>query len=160
LQSHGTADGLIPFAMGRQLFEEGNDLLFGGSGSDTLLGGPGNDLLFGLAGDDLLDGGLGNDFLYGRAGSDILLGGTTSHDANRAALLAIMAEWNATRPIDLRIANLENGGGLNNTFRLKKGDTVLDDAARDMLFSGSGCDWFLVFAGDTPADRTWRDRMS
>ena len=142
LQSHGTADGLIPFAMGRQLFEEGNDLLFGGNGSDTLLGGPGNDLLFGEDGDD------------------ILIGGTTSHDANRAALLAIMAEWNATRPIDLRIANLENGGGLNSSFRLKKGDTVLDDAARDMLFSGSGCDWFLVFAGDTPADRTWRDRMS
>jgi len=138
----------------------GNDLLYGGAGSDILLGGPGNDLLFGGPGNDLLIGGRGNDLLFGEDGDDILIGGTTSHDANRAALLAIMAEWNATRPIDLRIANLENGGGLNSSFRLKKGDTVLDDAARDMLFSGSGCDWFLVFAGDAPADRTWRDRMS
>jgi len=138
----------------------GNDLLYGGAGSDILLGGDGNDVLFGGAGNDLLIGGRGNDLLFGEAGDDILIGGTTRYDNNRAALLAIMAEWNATRPIDLRIANLQNGGGLNDAYRLKKDDTVLDDAARDVLFSGSGCDWFLAFWRDTPADRAWRDRVS
>jgi endonuclease/exonuclease/phosphatase family metal-dependent hydrolase len=138
----------------------GNDFLYGGVGSDILLGGDGNDLLFGGAGNDLLIGGRGSDLLFGEGGDDILIGGTTTHDANRAALLAIMSEWNATRPIDLRIANLQNGGGLNAMFRLKKGDTVQDDAARDVLFSGPGGDWFLRFASDLAADRTSADRVS
>jgi endonuclease/exonuclease/phosphatase family metal-dependent hydrolase len=138
----------------------GNDYLYGGPGNDILLGGDGNDLLCGGAGNDLLIGGRGNDALFGEAGDDILIGDTTAYDANRAALLAILAEWNTTQPIGVRISHLQNGGGLNDPFHLTKGDTVQDDGARDTLFSGPGSDWFLVFGGDRPADRTSSDRVS
>lgn len=47
--------------------QDGNDTLFGGSGSDrdTLRGGDGNDILDGNAGDDFLIGGPGNDVYRG-----------------------------------------------------------------------------------------------
>jgi Ca2+-binding RTX toxin-like protein len=54
----------------------GNDVLIGGAGNDTLDGGAGNELLIGGAGNDTLDGGAGNELLIGGAGNDVLLGGT------------------------------------------------------------------------------------
>lgn len=53
----------------------GDDVLFGGEGSDVLLGGAGNDKLFGGEGEDILIGGGGNDYLDGGAGHDYLYGG-------------------------------------------------------------------------------------
>ena len=50
--------------------EAGHDLLFGGDGLDTLIGGVGNDTLNGGDGDDLLIGGLGRDSLDGQSGND------------------------------------------------------------------------------------------
>jgi Ca2+-binding RTX toxin-like protein len=45
----------------------GIDLLFAGSGNDTLIGGSNNDYLFGGSGQTRLDGGAGNNYL--RSGS-------------------------------------------------------------------------------------------
>ena len=42
---------------------DGDDILTGGSGDDTLDGGPGNDILLGKGGDGRLFGGTGNDTL-------------------------------------------------------------------------------------------------
>ena len=47
-----------------------DDLLKGGDGNDTLIGGSGADKLFGHNDDDILKGGLGLDSLKGEAGSD------------------------------------------------------------------------------------------
>jgi hypothetical protein len=74
----------------------GNDSLNGGDGNDLLLGGAGDDVLIGGNGRDLLLGGQGADALDGGAGDDVLMGGTTDHDANPAALDALMAEWSRT----------------------------------------------------------------
>ncbi len=49
----------------------GDDLLLGGSVSDTLAGAAGNDTLLGGDGDDDLTGGLGSDALYGGHGNDV-----------------------------------------------------------------------------------------
>ena len=49
----------------------GNDVLHGSSGVDTMIGGAGNDTLNGNAGNDLLTGGTGDDALNGAAGADI-----------------------------------------------------------------------------------------
>ncbi len=66
---------------------EGDDILWGNVGSDTingaegddiLDGGPGHDNLFGEADNDYLSGGDGNDNLDGGAGNDILVGGAGS----------------------------------------------------------------------------------
>src|SRR5690606_24919320 len=54
----------------------GNDLLFGQGGDDTLNGGAGNDILIGGVGKDTLLGGEGNDLLFGGKGDDTLTGGS------------------------------------------------------------------------------------
>jgi VCBS repeat-containing protein len=62
------ADGIIVNA------GNGNDVVYGTGGEDTLSGGNGNDLVYGLDGHDSLYGDNGNDSLYGGAGSDVLHG--------------------------------------------------------------------------------------
>ena len=44
------------------------------------------------------------------------------------------------------MSNLQNGGGLNGSFVLKKGQTVLADSARDVLFGLAPLSW--AFADD------------
>ena len=159
----------------------GNDVIFGGPGNDTLRGGSGNDLLFGEAGDDSLYGdsgnnvmlgGEGNDYLAGSYGRnvfigglgadnlrgnysyDLLIGGPTSYDASESDLWAVLAEWSVGTNIDDRMRRLTDATGP----RLIKGETVLDDAARDTLYGGSGSDWFFDFAGDEASDRGSSDR--
>jgi len=56
--------------------------------------------------------------------------------------------------IDDRMRRLTDATGP----RLVKGETVLDDAARDTLYGGSGSDWFFDFAGDEASDRGSSDR--
>jgi len=53
----------------------GDDILYGGTGKDHLHGGSGNDTLYGEQGKDTLKGGLGDDTLYGDQGKDTLKGG-------------------------------------------------------------------------------------
>jgi Ca2+-binding RTX toxin-like protein len=104
-------------------------LLFGADGNDWLAGGDGRDLLLGGLGTDMLDGG---------AGEDLLIGGTTSYDTNGAALLSIMAEWTSPRTFSERMNNLQTG--LADGTRLRWGEMVLDDLARDYVTGGSGQD--------------------
>lgn len=54
---------------------DGNDILIGGYGNDTLNGGRGDDRLYGGYGNDTLDGGDHADFLDGGVGNDTLRGG-------------------------------------------------------------------------------------
>ena len=54
---------------------DGNDVMLGGAGKDTLDGGKGKDIVMGRGGDDWLDGGKDNDrdMLEGGAGSDAVI---------------------------------------------------------------------------------------
>ncbi len=54
---------------------QANNLLYGGAGSDLLLGAEAEDFLFGQGGNDRLIGGAHHDFLYGGTGNDSLFGG-------------------------------------------------------------------------------------
>ena len=54
---------------------EGNDTLRGGAGDDTLNGLGGNDALSGGLQDDTINGGTGNDLIHGGYGEDLVLGG-------------------------------------------------------------------------------------
>ena len=136
----------------------GNDYLSGSSGNDILLGGPDADSLLGGSGRDLLIGGTGNDSLSGSLSYDVLIGGTTDHDANDHALLMILAEWTRRTPVDDRIANLRDGGGLNGAILLSMDNTVHDDGDEDVLRGGSSSDWFLFFGDDFLRDKGSRDR--
>jgi Ca2+-binding RTX toxin-like protein len=154
----------------------GDDVLRGGGGDDILMGGPGNDKLSGGGGRNILVGGDGNDELEagvdrglliggngqdrlkGSARDDVLIGGTTAYDANETALMAILSEWKSPRSFAARMGNLSTGVGANKNYRLKLGETVFDDAARDTLFGGAGSDWFLAFLTDELLDRRRGDR--
>ena len=124
----------------------GNDLLWGGLGKDILLGGADNDVLTGHAGRDLLIGGAGADRLVGTDDDDILIAASTDHDANAAALQAIMDEWISVRDYATRVANIRDGsggGGVNGAFFFDNA-TVNDDGAVDTLSGSLGQDWFLA----------------
>jgi Ca2+-binding RTX toxin-like protein len=137
----------------------GNDSLTGGDGNDIFLGGAGNDVLRGGNGRDLLVGGLGADSLDGGAGDDILVGGTTAHDANLAALDAILAEWTSGRSYSDRVDRIRGrrSGGLNGSFTLVSGTTMIDDNAVDTLLGGAGEDLFGWFRTDVESDRGSRE---
>ncbi len=138
-----------------------NDTLSGQDGNDILLGGSGNDVIYGNSGRDLLIGGLGADHLYGGSDDDLLIGGTTSYDANRVALDAVMAEWTRTSvSYSTRISRLRDGsaGGNNGIYRLNS-TTVQNDSQVDQLFGEAGTDWFFSNPNVTTGDRL-RDRLS
>jgi Ca2+-binding RTX toxin-like protein len=128
----------------------GVDELIGGDGDDVLVGGDDNDDLFGGVGRDVLIGGYGQDSLLGAMGEDILFGGYTTHDADQAALRAILAEWRSTRTIDDRIDRLVNGGGYNGSYTLD--GSLFDDELLDTLEGSWNPDWFIVFPTDQFAD--------
>lgn len=123
----------------------GNDFLNGGWGNSVLLGGPGDDHLLGSKGRDLMIGGTGRDHLNAQQNDDILIGGSTTHDANSAALLQILAELTSLDSFSVRIDKLRGGmGGLP----MLSATTVTDDAARDIIHGGPGLDWFWAGVSD------------
>ena len=134
----------------------GDDVLYGYLGNDVLVGGTGHDGLYGGVGRDVLIGGVGKDALYGWDDDDILIGGTTQHDENDDALLAILAEWASETPIDTRIGNLLNGGGVNGTVTLDEAHG--DDEELDWVLGGSESDWLWAFPLDQVIDNTGDDR--
>ena len=123
----------------------GDDFLNGGRSNNILLGGPGNDHLLGGKGRDLMIGGADRDHLNAQQNDDLLIGGSTTHDANSAALLQILAELTSLDSYGVRIDKLRSGmGGLP----MLSATTVIDDAARDIIHGGPGLDWFWAGASD------------
>lgn len=57
-----------------QLSPDAN-LVFGGSGNDTITGGAGNDTIYGNSGNDVIFGNGGDDTIYGGKGDDVISGG-------------------------------------------------------------------------------------
>jgi Ca2+-binding RTX toxin-like protein len=143
----GHASGILGVIGG-----SGADTLTGNAAGNVLIGGPGDDTIRGGPGRSVLIGGLGSDTIVGNSGDDIVIGGRTAFDANEAALLSVLREWQRTdRDYLTRINDLRVGGGLNGTNKLiagtAPGGTVFDDAATDHLTGGSGLDWFFANQG-------------
>ena len=137
---------------------EGKDQLLGGSGYSILVGGAGNDTLTAGSARTILIGGEGQDNLRGSSSDDILIGGRTSYDADDAALLAILAEWTSARPFCHPNQQPDRRRRAQPAYKLKAGETVFDDLARDTLSGRSGSDWFLASPSDKMADRGKSDR--
>ena len=136
----------------------GNDVLTGNGSGNVLLGGAGNDTLTGGGGRDLLVGGSGADTLRSDGGQDILIGGRityydeASHTLNVQALNAIMATWIRNDLAYTDRVNALFNGGLPGAAVLNA-TTVLGDAgAVDLLYGGTGRDWFLVSPEDLTPD--------
>jgi len=145
---------LADFVVGNKLANillggAGNDSMSGLSGDDVLVGAAGADRLIDKDGRNLLIGGADADDLTGGKDEDILVAGFTDHDADVAALRAIMAEWSALgRLYNIRVLNLRNGTGSvdrQNGATFLSAATVHDDGASDNLTGGKkGLDWFLA----------------
>lgn len=69
----GAGNDVIDDVDGSQL--DGVNLLYGGTGNDTIWAGNGDDTIYGDEGDDVINGEAGNDLIYGGAGADTLSGG-------------------------------------------------------------------------------------
>jgi hypothetical protein len=132
--------------------------VIGGQGGNVLVGGatPGEVLIGGSGRDLLIAGSGGGAFLQAGSGEAILIGGTTVWDTNIAALDAILAEWSHTHdPLNplhdyqIRVAHLENGGGLNGPVLLNPA-TVHSNSARDTLVTdlAGGLDFVFFDALD------------
>lgn len=94
------------------------------------------------------------DSLFGGLEDDILIGSLLSHTSNVDAMSFLMNEWSRT---DLgytaRVANLRNGTGLNQTFRIDSASSTDDGGAIDTLFGEDGVDWFWIYGDDEIGDR-------
>jgi hypothetical protein len=90
----------------------------------------------------------------------LLIAGTTAFDTDRAALLAIYAEWISNRTFAQRTANLwgngsgtrANGNRFLNNAADNITDTVFADSDVDTLLGGSGQDWFFASLGSDTTD--------
>ena len=101
----------------------GDDLIFGGGGSDQLIGDRGHDSRYGGGGRDEIAGGDGNDVMRGDGGRDHLLGRTGNDD-------------------------LDGGGGKDVLASGSGNDTISGGRGADDLTSGSGADVFHFETGD------------
>jgi Ca2+-binding RTX toxin-like protein len=81
---------------------DGDDVLIGSAGNDTLSGGAGDDVLIGGGGQDILDGGTGNNILIQSATVAPMASGNstdstvTPADGAHAASLALLGQFMAS----------------------------------------------------------------
>jgi len=127
------------------LLGDGNDTVSNGTTKAMVaVGGSGGDILMDSGGRAILIGGDGTDVLSGGGGQDILIDSSTDYDADTAALLALLIEWNAGTPLATRINNIMNGISVP----ALNGSTIDDDGVFDLLIGGGGIDWILLHSGD------------
>jgi hypothetical protein len=94
--------------------------------------------LHGLAGRDILVGGYGYNTVIGGLGDDVGIAGSTRYDNDAAALDAVMAEWARAIGYYARVANLKNGGGLTGGRGLLGGGAVVAPPPPVLSTSGPG----------------------
>ena len=116
------------------LFDSGNDTVYGGSGHDmigggnatgnsSLFGGDGNDSIYGGSGSDTLDGGAGNDYLQAGTGAQSLVGG-----AGNDLLKDLTSSGHSTL----------SGGSGNDTLVGGQGDFLQGDDGQDVFWLHGG----------------------
>ncbi|MGI9368327.1 MAG: calcium-binding protein [Ruegeria sp.] len=127
---------------------QGNLVIAGNDGSDTLTGQDGNDQINGYAGDDVIIGAGGNDTLHGGIGDDVLTGGAGSdvlHGDAGADLLDGEAGDDILYGHDG--ADLMRGGqGDDHLYGGQDDDTLVGEGGDDALQGGDGDD--LLIGGD------------
>jgi Ca2+-binding RTX toxin-like protein len=108
----------------------------GGVGNDILLGGSVSDTLFGGTGADLLIGGLGADTLQGDAGNDILVDGLATVMDSTDTFSLVLADWST-----VAVPTTDTFNSLTARLRF-----TADKASKDSLKGLSGTDWFWSLA--------------
>ncbi|WP_373505135.1 hypothetical protein [Aestuariivirga sp.] len=129
----------------------GNDTLLGGNGADDMDGGDDDDLIRGGAGDDTLAGGTGNDELEFGTGDDSYIAGNSdgnddldggdgidTYDA-RGLVSGIIVRLHESRAVGTAIGH-DVVLFFENVFGGSGGDSLIGDAARNVLRGNGGAD--------------------
>jgi Ca2+-binding RTX toxin-like protein len=126
------------------LFDSGNDTVYGGSGNDvihggigssSLVGGDGNDSIYGGGGHDTLDGGAGNDFLVsGEAANE----GFPTHGGGSHSHVASADNTASPFPISTFGPSTLSGGAGNDTLVGAQGDVLKGGAGNDQFWLNGG----------------------
>jgi Ca2+-binding RTX toxin-like protein len=133
---------------------DGAEILKGGGGGDTLLGGAGSNVLAGGPGDDRLDGRAGADRLVGGPGRDSADYSSRSEPLRLALRDAPVWGGASDGPegardrIDATVERLVGGSGA---------DVLSGDGGDNVLDGGPGGDLFIGGDGEDAADYTNRD---
>ena len=115
---------------------DGNDFISAGGGNDVLYGGTGNDDLFGGAGNDIFLASEGSDRFFGEAGDDsILVAGP-----NVESQLVFGGDGNDTIGTSDNDDEIEGGAG---------NDFITSDDGFDVISAGEGNDT-VISGGDSP----------
>jgi Ca2+-binding RTX toxin-like protein len=143
---------------------QGDDSLVGGAGNDSLYGGTGNDTLDGGAGNDVIHAGQGNDSLVGGAGSDSIYGGTGNDTlvggAGNDLLVSGAAAGEASHLFGgSQVASAGNDVPAtsvsgHSTLLGGAGNDTLVGAQGDVLKGGAGNDQFWLLGGASNANST------
>ncbi|MGL4489297.1 MAG: PQQ-dependent sugar dehydrogenase [Rhizobiaceae bacterium] len=152
---------------------DGNDILSGGGGADSIYGGAGNDQLNGDGGVDALVGGIGNDTLnggvdgdnlWGGAGADQLTGGDGTgvdyarYDDSNWGNLVIRLD---APDLNTGVASADTYVGIEGLVGGAGNDTVAGNSAANFLFGSGGDDKIFGQAGadylngGAGADQLW-----
>lgn len=135
-----------------------NDLIYGGSGADTILGqygadtiygGSDADAIFGGYGSDHIDGGTGGDVIFGGDGNDIAFGGEGDDYVEMGVGNDTFGSWGTEAGNDTVYGgtgadSLNGGGGDDQIFGGDGGDWISGASGQDTLYGGAGRDVFAV----------------
>jgi hypothetical protein len=153
----------------------GGDTLVGNALGNILVGHGSGNSLFAGSGRSLLIGGFGKNLVEGAADDDIVIGGTTSYDANIAALLAILSEWQGPGSFAARVAQLRAGVVDANGHRdfLALNATVFGTGTppgpgfgrgggegQSTLIGGGGQNWFFTLFASAIIDLKSTDQVN
>ncbi len=128
----------------------GADRLVGGDGDDVLVGGDNNDLLSGGDGEDRLYGGNGNDDLRGGNGNDDLRGGAGNDDLRGGAGNDFLAGQAGDDLVYGQSGNDDIRGGAGSDTLAGQGgnDSLYGQDGDDVAHGGAGDDFVNGGAGD------------
>ena len=130
----------------------GNDTIYGYGGTDQLNGGTGNDVVWGGTGNDTINGQDGDDDLHGEVGADVMSGGNGADDLWGG-------DGNDQLNGDASTARLCGDIG-NDTLNGGDGDDVLEGGVgRDIMTGGAGADDFVFNAGDSQGQVSVADQV-
>ncbi len=121
----------------------GNDTLKGGSGNDLLQGGEGKDVLRGGDGRDLLDGGTGGDEIVAGKGSDVIAGGQ-GNDTVRTGSGADIILFNRGDGSDTLIADRAGDNTLSLGGGIRYADLSLAKSGKDLVVGTGGDDRMVL----------------
>lgn len=127
----------------------GGDLLFGGGGADTLIGGPGPDIIYGVRSGNTIDGGEGNNYIEGGTGDDNVTAGNGNNTVYTGSGHDTITLGDGNNYVDpggapdeVRIGNgnnVVNMGGGGTDLKIGNGNnTVYYTQGADKIELGSG----------------------